>query len=139
MYDVVKIDWHDEHVTVWEPEDIGSYCIGYIEMPFDSVILMQYTGLKDKNGKEIYEGDVVRWDDASKGKYWRIGQVAWDKKGQWKYQIIQERCVNCVVHTDFGLGSFIYTPDSTRYGNVLEVIGNIHENPELLEKPCPKE
>ena len=65
----------------------------------------QFTGLHDKNGKEIYEGDVL------KDKYEYIGTAHW-----------------------YGSGfEFINTSGMMENGNDLEVIGNIHENPELLE------
>jgi uncharacterized phage protein (TIGR01671 family) len=68
-------------------------------------ILMQFTGLKDKNGKEIYEGDIVRCPDG-----W-IGTVYWDNDNlQWWAK-------------DHKLSEL----------NKPEVIGNIYENPELLE------
>jgi uncharacterized phage protein (TIGR01671 family) len=70
--------------------------------------LMQFTGLKDKNGKEIYEGDILAIGP-------QAYPVIWDDKGThgWKLDT-----------PHFGLGA----SQSTFY----EVIGNIHENPELL-------
>jgi len=99
----------------------------------DSVI-MQSTGLTDQNGVEIYEGDVIRWDDASKGKRWRVAQVVWSEKGCWCFRTIPGQCLNCYkdYSYDFTMGSFIYTPDTGAHGNVLEIIGNIYQNPELL-------
>lgn len=75
-----------------------------------AMILMQYTGLKDKNGKEIYEGDIVRIQD---DKYFT-------KEIQWKQ----------------GISGFIIKDVSLLDEYVikqLEVIGNIYENAELLE------
>lgn len=87
----------------------------------DDIILMQFTGLKDKNGKEIYEGDVLR-DDAS-GNYPRnLWEVAWDAD-EAKFYLEQ-------LYEGKRSGS------STRYLDIngKSVFGNIYENPELLTK-----
>lgn len=95
-------------------------------IPFDNVILMQSTGLKDKSGVEIYEGDIVRytWDMLSdvnateKGKKVRISKVFWsDWRASWA--VGKKSCNNDL---------FKYA----RNGNTVEVIGNIYTNPELL-------
>lgn len=70
-------------------------------------IVEQYTGLTDKNGKEIYEGDIVR----------QVGG-------------------NLLCPVEFKYGGFVpFTSDMMSFDNdYCEVIGNIHENPELLEE-----
>lgn len=77
----------------------------------DNVILEQFTGLHDKNGKEIYEGDII--------------QPYFDEKmkiGKPRPIVYEDRM--------FGMG----TEDGLLgiWFNICEVIGNIHENPELL-------
>ena len=80
--------------------------------------IMQYTGLKDKNGKKIYEGDIVKYKDFSNGAYLFREQpltkdvVTWNK----------DTCGYKVKH--MGL---------TFKAETYEIIGNIYENPELLE------
>lgn len=74
----------------------------------DDVVLMQYTGLKDKNGVEIYEGHIVE-TPSSKTKYL----------------------------VDYVEGCFVGRIKHREYTNLykaLEVIGNVYENPELLEE-----
>lgn len=81
-------------------------------------ILMQYTGLKDKNSKEIYEGDIIKYK-YEKSLRGDISKVEWQNEYA-------------------GFSPFVdYDSDNQwSYINLesIEVIGNIYENPKLLEK-----
>jgi len=77
--------------------------------------VMQYTGLKDKNGKEIYEGDIIKLYPSDKSGI----QILWDEH-----------------IAGFGFGNQTMA-DHLNFRKLTainyEVIGNIYENPELLE------
>jgi len=80
----------------------------------ENVILCQYTGLKDKNDKEIYEGDIVRYQILQKN-YW----VKWDGHNA--------KFFACGKSNDFDSGS--YRASAFKQ---MEIIGNIWENGDLL-------
>lgn len=80
----------------------------------DKVELMQSTGLKDKNGKEIFEGDIL-FGHAGED-FWEV--VEFDtEEGKW-------------IRRDIWYNSKL---DLSENNEFMEIIGNIYENPELLE------
>lgn len=103
--------------------------------PIDPDTLCQYTGLTDKNGKKIWENDILRYSydydgspflkDGEEIKY-RAGAVFWSEwRGSWAVcGRGNKKCTNNDV--------FKYN----RNPNRTEVIGNIFDNPELLEGEC---
>jgi len=87
--------------------------------------LMQYTGLKDKNGKEIYEGDILG-DTDSPEEYYIWGKVAYCDTPDCIY-------AGMFMLQGSGGGATEWGDAEGEYWHRLEVIGNIYENPELLE------
>ena len=96
----------------WEDYEVEEESIG------------QFTGLTDKNGKEIYEGDIVQWGDSEH----KIKQVVEFRNGAFGY----------VYDT---IGSFVPYAANTNFDFAalgtdkrFEIVNNIHDNPDLIEK-----
>ena len=93
--------------------------IAFDEVPASDFILMQSTGLKDKNGKELYEGDIVRYECCFETY---VEEVIYDDK----------HCNFGTIDKDektFSFDALISDFDV----DCFEVVGNKYENPELLE------
>ncbi|MGF2384054.1 YopX family protein [Lentilactobacillus otakiensis] len=91
--------------------------IGHDEPDLDDVTIEQYTGLDDKNGKPIYEGDIVQYGNEE----------------DMKFSVTFKQGVFYACNTlgsEFMVDTFL---GSLAIGNRLKVIGNAHQNPELLE------
>lgn len=110
---IISIDFENKIAYV-EQENGDRY-----DIHFDNLNFMQSTGLKDKNGVEIFEGNIVNYDD---GEFSYIGSV---KKDCYQFYI------NGIEPVD----SYDFIDVSNTFDGTtsLTIIGNIYENPELLE------
>ena len=106
----------------------GSAVSRYALVVFDTdmpvnVIIEQYTGFKDKNDKEIYEGDIVEEDIDFNSKM---------TDGTFRYRVYWDECLLCWALDPIGEESIHDELWQTNLGR--RIIGNVHENPELLEE-----
>ena len=127
MREIKFMAWHKEKKILREVFEIsfsGGYVIlagfgsfGEIEAPIRDVELMQCTGLKDQNGVEIYEGDIIKFKGLVAGSATRQ---------EYKTAVIE-----------FVVSRGSYTAGNNTFGSMLskkcEIIGNIYQNPELLK------
>lgn len=98
--------------------------VEYVIIQVDAETVGQFTGLHDKNGKEIYEGDIVKWiltmpEFGVNGGYEEyhteeIGKIQWD--------------AGALHLGEYCAAGFAYESE-----DYAEIIGNIHDNPELLK------
>jgi uncharacterized phage protein (TIGR01671 family) len=115
-----KYEWKDpykpyaknEWYPMWEMAQLDAL-ENLVDRYKDQIIIMQSTGLKDRNGKEIFEGDLVRWFDNSPPVVVEWGHAS---------------CNCCDAVYGFGTKKNNYL-----YGkSAPEVVGNIYESPSLL-------
>lgn len=102
--------WNDKNFNIIQFDQNPIYWVKYIK---DGLDYQQYTGLLDKNGKEIYEGDICKFD-VSKGREGE--EPVWGEMGRVEIGRVQ---------THIGGWSALYCDN-------MEIVGNIYENPELL-------
>ena len=121
LLNVIEIWWKSGEVAdiyTGQSTIFANYC---------NIKLLQYTGLKDKNGREIYEGDIIDINQTVNGC--NLFAIVWDKIGfnarywvnntadrKYEYDIMELLDVNV-----------------NKYDKDIEVVGNIYENKELLE------
>jgi hypothetical protein len=111
MYYLIGFRKNNSEIRIWYKKDDLIYNQSFNEK---NIFLMQYAGLK--NNEELYEGDIIKSGDS-------ITCIEWED----------------YIDQDFYWGNacgfvFNFNPDKMDNDNNIEVIGNIYENPELLEK-----
>lgn len=136
-----KMDNYIDHIS-WLEDEL--YCIGdgitYM-VSAEDLVLMQSTGLKDKNGKEIFEGDILKFNDEW-NEYCHEGYVDGSVEGVNYVEVVKGEACFEFGKTRYPESSlFIYMEDEhLSFAELVkdkdfgfEIIGNVYETPELLE------
>lgn len=126
----IKFRAFSEHSGMWDWEkltgqrDYAPHLLSCL-YSHDGWHVMQFTGLLDKNGREIYEGDIViAWSQGSKGTF----EIKWRQEGSPSFILYP-----AWQHREMWYLSGSKNKDGT-YSDTVEVIGNIHEKPELITR-----
>lgn len=119
FYEIGDIDYYDKTITVWgcHHEDCGT-CDD--EYRFDKVEVMQYTGCRDKNGVDVFEGDYLSW-------------ISFESQKEFKGEVVFSKGSFCMVVILKGHNYKVPLHELSNSNNLIEVLGNIYENQELLE------
>jgi len=134
-----KMDNYIDHIS-WLEDEL--YCIGdgitYMVLAED-LVLMQSTGLKDKNGKEIFEGDILKFNDEW-NEYCHEGYVDGSVEGVNYVEVVKGEACFEFGKTRYPESSlFIYMEDEhLSFAELVkdkdfgfEIVGNVYENSEL--------
>ena len=113
------VDWFTMTQTAFNR---GDRPMMYEMMMQRNVILMQYTGLKDKNGKEIYEGDII------------VPGYGVDETLELVYDIKKARFAGRRRGSEYADKEILIMDGSLIRRKGIEVIGNIYENPNLIKE-----
>lgn len=141
MRKVLAIDFNKKFVTA--TFGLESSCL----LTFDSISLIEYTGLKDINGKKIYEGDILEYQSSTGNTCTgivRLGEYEQDGSGG-EYEATKclgffiERLKVEPTECEIELCEDPYEPDYEKAISIvtpyeLEVIGNIYDNPEVVKE-----
>ena len=105
-------------ISTVEDKRKATVLVNQCSLNVDPETVGQYTGLTDKNGRKIFEGDIVRYGDT-------IHKVVFEQRNDTAYFGL--------VYSEVETMPFGHYQDLTQ----IEVIGNIHDNPEILKNSSP--
>jgi len=129
MRDIKFRAWDKNNKNLLKIFDSTTQEYWFIPMWNKNFEIMQYTGLKDRKGKEIYEGDILDFEDTdNKGRdFYNRAELEFNKgRYEFKKFLIEDTYVEEEMHNSSNSDFIDIIKDS-------DVVGNIYENPELLE------
>lgn len=122
---------YSNKLVVWEHMKVDETLGGVLNGEDEKIHVMQFTGLKDKNGREIYEGDILT---SKHYPFQRDGEYNYHVLVEWGNEQAAYYLTKYLANKNRHGVSHLISDSMEQYNMAtFEIIGNIHENPELLE------